>query len=368
MILGVMTSVRNHVLAPLRDEHGQSWVETVVMLPVIVALLLGLFYMHDLVTVRIRAIQAARFVAWESTWYARDDSTNPLNPAMKSPDQLKTRLKQVGLGFGLNKVDVIKRTIGKYNSDQTEGIDPELFVPCPVANLFGGACGAVGKDKSQDFIGGIARGMSGILNGLEKLAGKAAFPFQDLMAMNTNWDKESTGSVYTSLVIYKVGFTGFFQFLGTSKIVQTASVLSHPYTLRRVNNQQEYEELLGDPCDEVFGDTKGHVVRLWLFPSGGVIPISSGGDSAEKAADAIKSIGGAVKCVAGAIGKLGGGLDSALGTSLGFQMPDGTLKEYPELSMPTKTGVKSSDSSGGSLGKSCGEGGGGAMGVGGGCP
>jgi len=362
------TETAGALLAPLRDERGQSWVETVVMLPILVSLLLGLFYMHDLVTVRIRAIQAARFVAWESAWYIRDRPDNP-NRAMKSAADLKKQLQKVGLGFGLNKVDVIKRDIRKYKSDQTEGIESELFVPCAVSNLFGGACGSVGKDKSGDFVNGIASGFSGILDGLASLAGSAAFPIQDLMAQNTNWDDEKNGGVYTSLVVYKVGFTGFFQFLGTSKIVQTASVLSHPYALRRTNDSKEYEELLGDPCDDLFSSTNGHVVKLWLFPSGGVIPVSGGGTSAGQAAnDVIGKVGGAVKCVAAAIGKLGGGLDSALGTSLGFKMPDGTLKEYPELSMPTGTGVGSGNSSGSSFGKQCGEGGGGGMGVGGGCP
>jgi hypothetical protein len=361
-MMDVMKSLRTHALAPLCDARGQSWVETVVMLPVIVALLLGLFYMHDLVTVRIRAIQAARFVAWESTWYAREDNTNR---AMKTPDQLKTRLKQVGLGFGLSKVEVIKRDIRKYEKDQIGGVDPELFVPCPVSNLFGGACGTVGKDESKGFIEGLASGLSGVVSALDKVFGPLAFGMHDLMAENLNWTDELNDSVYTSVVRYRVGYTGFFASLGTSNIVQTASVLSHPYTLRRTNDAKEYEELLGDACD--FSGKKGHVVGLWLLPKNPIPIFGSGGTSGAKASEAISALTTGAKCVSSAFGKLGSMLDSALGTDIGFTMPDGTLKEYPELSMPTKSGVSSTSGSGGSLGKRCGEGGGGAMGVGGGC-
>ena len=98
-----MSERRMRCFDRLGDTSGQSWVETVVMLPVIVALLLGLFYLHDLATTRIRAIQAARFVAWESTWYVREDKTNR---AMPTGAELKKRLREVGLGRGLKNVDV----------------------------------------------------------------------------------------------------------------------------------------------------------------------------------------------------------------------------------------------------------------------
>jgi len=80
----------------LDDERGQSWVETVVMLLIIVPLLLGLFYLHDLTTMRIRAIQAARFVAWESDWYGREDQTNRALRIQTQRDWIN-RLNQIGL-------------------------------------------------------------------------------------------------------------------------------------------------------------------------------------------------------------------------------------------------------------------------------
>ena len=184
-----MSERRMRCFDRLGDTSGQSWVETVVMLPVIVALLLGLFYLHDLATTRIRAIQAARFVAWESTWYVREDKTNR---AMPTGAELKKRLREVGLGRGLKNVDVFRRQVGSFKSDMGAGLEPTFFLPCAVSNLLpgSGACGAGGADQSQGFIGGIASNLSGVLNGLLGLAGDAAFFFQDLMAQNTNWDNE----------------------------------------------------------------------------------------------------------------------------------------------------------------------------------
>src|SRR5207249_1487684 len=204
------------IYALLGDSRGQSWVETVVMLPVIVALLLGLFYLHDLVTTRIRAIEAARFVAWESVWYGREDKPNR---AMKTPAELKQRLRQIGLGVGLTNVDLFQRTLSDYKSIVSPGVEPTFFLPCALNNLLpgAGACGKeVGQDQSQGALEGLANGLSGVLSGLLNLAGDAAAPFQDLMAGNTNWDDEAAGSVYTTRVIYTFGYTGFFKKLGTS--------------------------------------------------------------------------------------------------------------------------------------------------------
>lgn len=330
----------------LRSERGQSWVETVVMLPVIVVLLLGLFYLHDLVATRIRAIQAARFVAWESTWYVREDRENR---AMESNEDLKKKLKKIGLGQGLKNVDVFKRRVSQYKSDVSPGKDAALFIPGAISNLIGNAFG--GGDESGSFINDLAGSLSGVLNGLTGLAGDAAFFFQDLMAKNTNWDDEMNGSVYTARVIYKMSYSGIFQHFGVSTIVQRQSVLSHPYNVKRSTDDQEYSDLLGSPCDF---DTKGHVVKLWLFPQGGVPPITSGGDSAQSVTDGINGAlnlgGGIAKCIVAGPGSALGALDSVLGSSLGFTMPDGTLKEYPELNTSASTGSSSGNGSGGGLG------------------
>ncbi len=331
----------------LRDESGQSWVETVVMLPVIVALLLGLFYLHDLVTTKIRAIQAARFVAWESTWYLREDNDNR-KMTLDTQQKLKDRLRKVGLGGGLANIDVFKRQVRVFHSDVKQGGEPStFFVPAPLNNLISDSFGG---DQSGNFLDGIAGSLSGVLDGLLSLAGDGAFVFQDLMAKNTNWDNEIVGSVYTARLIYKFGYTGFFSNFGTSTIVQRASVLSHPYAVKRSNNGDELDDMLGSPCSFDSSD-HGHVTKLWLFPQGGAPPISSGGTSADSVTGVIDSVldigGGAAKCAISGIVTAFGGLGNLLSGDTSMQMPAGTLKESPELSMPANSG----DSSGGGLGK-----------------
>ena len=372
---------RIHAL--LRREDGQSWVETVVMLPVIVAMLLGLFYLHDLVTTKIRAIEAARVVAWDSIWFGREDLPQRLmlpellNEVPQVDPRLveqawKLRLQLLGLGRGLSHVDVFKRRIGQYASDvSTGGTPPTFFVPAAMGNLIGDTFGS-GSDQSGGFVEGVANSMSGVLNGLLGLAGTASFFFQDGFAQNLNWQTEMQRSVYTARVIYNFGYTGFFAPFGTTTIVERASVLSHPYTLRRTNDDQEYTELLGNPCVNLVDESNGHVVKLWLFPSGGIpFDITGSGPSAGDTVNTIvNKVGDVGKCIIAGPGSLFSALDSLLGSNLGFTMPDGTLKEYPELSMPASSGVSSSNGSGASLG-GCENGGGGALGSNsgfGGCP
>jgi hypothetical protein len=359
-----MTTDRSPIADVLLNDRGQSWVETVVMLPVLVALLLGLFYLHDLVTTKIRAIQAARFVAWESTWYTREDNEPPTvtrkrEMTLNTQQKLKERLSKVGLGRGLKNADVFRRKLRDCKSDVSpNGLDPTFFVPAALGDALGDTFG--GGDGSTNFINGIADSFSGILNGLSGFAGDVAFVGQDALAQNLNWSTEMNDSVYTARVIYTFGYTSFFKNLGTSTIVQRASVLSHPYTLRRTDDEKEYTELLGSPCSNLFGEDNGHVVQLWLLPSGGFpITIDGFGTSLNSV---ISTIGDFGKCIASGPGAVLGALDSVLGSSLGFTMPDGTLKEYPELSMPTNSGGTSESGSGSSLG-GC-ENGGGAMGSG----
>jgi hypothetical protein len=354
-----MANERSRIGALLGDDRGQSWVETVVMLPVIVALLLGLFYLHDLVTTKIRAIQAARFVAWESTWYTREDNEPPnvtrkREMTLNTEQKLKNRLRKVGLGRGLKNVDVFRRNLASYKSDVSpNGVEPAFFVPAAMANVLDDTFG--GGDESGNFINGIADSMSGILNGLTNFAGDAAFIGQDALAQNLNWSTEMNDSVYTARVIYTFAYTGFFKNFGKATIVQRASVLSHPYTLRRTDNEKEYTELLGNPCSNLFGEDNGHVVQLWLLPSGGFpIAIEGFGTALN---DVIETIGDFGKCIVSGPGAVLGALDSVLGSALGFTMPDGTLKEYPELNMPADSGGSSGSGSGSSLG-GCEEGGG----------
>ena len=81
-------------------NRGQSLVETVVMLPVLLMVFLGLDYFYELVSMRARAIEGARFATWESSWYLRDDGKKggaahrPLPPAASSDGTLVTTLRK----------------------------------------------------------------------------------------------------------------------------------------------------------------------------------------------------------------------------------------------------------------------------------
>ncbi len=366
-----MANERPRIVALLRDSRGQSWVETVVMLPVIVALLLGLFYLHDLVTTKIRAIQAARFVGWESTWYTREDNGPPTftrkrEMTLNTQQKLKERLRKVGLGRGLTNVDVFRRGLPQFKSNvsQPPVAESTFFLPAALGDALGDTFG--GGDGAQSFIEDIAGSLSGVLSGLLGVAGDAAFGFQGFQAVNTNWETELNESVYTARVIYKFGYTGFFANFGTATITERASVLSHPYAVKRSNDDSEHSDLLGNPCD--FSED-GHVYKLWLFPQQ-LPPIQGAGDVFNELNGVIDVVGDAAKCVISGPGRLLKGLDELVGTDLGFKMPSGTTKEYPELNMPTNSGSGSGSGSGSSLG-GCEEGGGGAMGSGGGfggCP
>src|ERR1051325_11697820 len=293
-----MTNEPMRIAALLRDSRGQSWVETVVMLPVIVALLLGLFYLHDLVTTRIRAIEAARLVAWDSIWDGREDLFErkmlpellegaPLVDQALFEKARKLRLQLVGLGFG-------------------DGVPPTFFVPAALSNAIGDTFGG---DQSTSFITGIADSLSGVLNGLAGLTGGVAFAFQDMMAQNTNWDTEMDNSVYTARVIYSFGYTGFFRGFGTSTIVQRASVLSHPYVLRRTDDTKEYDELLGDACSDLIGTNSGHVVKLWLFPQKPFPSIQGfGSDVSSTVGNVTDKLGSAGKCIISGLGTPASGL------------------------------------------------------------
>jgi hypothetical protein len=367
-----MANERTRVVELLGNSRGQSWVETVVMLPVIVALLLGLFYLHDLVTTKIRAIQAARFVAWESTWYAREDNDSPpfsrkREMTLNTSTKLKARLRAVGLDRGLKHADVFKRSLANFKSDVSPGAAPTtFFVPAALGNALGDAFG--GGDDSQAFIGNIAGSLSDVISGLAGVAGDAAFFFQGFQAQNTNWETELNESVYTARVVYEFGYTGFFSNFGTVTIVQRASVLSHPYAVKRSNDDSEHSDLLGNPC-AFSGDANGHVYKLWLFPQQ-LPPLQGAGDVFNGLNDVIDVAGDAAKCLISGPGRLLAGLDELVDSGLGFKMPSGTTKEYPELNMPTNSGSSSGSGSGSSLG-GCEEGGGGAMGSDtgfGGCP
>ena len=71
------------------SNRGQSLVELVVSLPILLMLVIGLDYFFQITAARSRAIEAARVSSWESAWYLRDKGQGTINAP---PNNLNARL------------------------------------------------------------------------------------------------------------------------------------------------------------------------------------------------------------------------------------------------------------------------------------
>jgi hypothetical protein len=297
-------------------------IETVVVLPVILLLFLGLYFFKDIVDTRITAVQAARYLTWESVWNARE---NRQDRAIKDDATLKTELEQMGLG-GARLVSVqgakARQSMKDY-SDSTNGAQGFAEPPQFVGNFFQnperkstGSSNAPGTNHVPD-----ESSVSGVIGDLLKVAGGITFGLSDVIAKMTLWDAEADGAVFTSFVTYRVKGTSVFRFLGNTDISQTGSILAHPYNVVRGTDQSEYDRVFGtgDIGDCFSGSGKGHIFDLWFAPS---IPLPG-----------LQQIASFGKCALSTIGESLGILDVLPGSSLKFKIPDGTLKEYPEKNL-----------------------------------
>ena len=361
----------------LSDETGQSWVETVVMLPVLMLVFIGLFYFFDLTRMQAQAIEAARYVTWETTWYVREESDEDRTVATNQA--LQADLQAMGLGAGLNAVVVTPGPLSTYLDRRTGREDATFFVPDALASLFAGS--GVEDGQAADFVNGLGSAANTIF----EVGAAVAIPIHEILGYTTNWHRETDQSVYTTEVRYDFGYGGLFRFTGPTRIREFSSVLSHPLNIRRVNreddgDESEYTALVGDPdpvlCDNGdvnFGPGNGqtaHIFGLWVAPSievpdystpvpglGAVTAVTS------EVVDLVKTIACGAGGLFGTFGQVVS-LGGLLGESeLGFKMPDGTLKEYPEIDLPADAG----GSSGGGSGLGTCEGGGPLASAGGDC-
>lgn len=371
-----MTTKRRHLVEIVRDDAGQSWVETVVMLPVLVLILLGLFYFKGITGMRMQAVEAARYVTWETTWFAREDRPD-VNDVVRPPKDeatFKDELRKIGLGFGLQKVTLKQRPLSTYMDDvEPSGshadAQPTLFLPQAFGDLLGGQVGS-----GDGFLGSLSGAVDPVVNELFGVIADVAVPIHEIFAYQVNWRGETDRAVHTVKVEYDFRTTGMFERFGTVDVNEFSSVLSHPYAIARVKkdedgDKKEYIALVGDPdaiCDSggtTFGEGNGrtaHVFDLWIFPTGGMpsyTPVIGGLSGVFNVVGDVISLVKNIPCGAGGLlsqlNFLGGNID--------FKMPDGTLKEYPELRIDNSS--SSGDSSGSGLG-SCENGGGG---IGSGC-
>lgn len=303
---------------PAIGQAGQSYVETVVMLPVLLAIFLGLYYFDDLMQTRMRAIEAARYMTWEGVWHVREDNNNR---QMKSNGTLVQDLQDMGLGVGLVAVSAgastqNRRSLGGYAGD-VSGADATTIPPQLITDLFGG------DDSALTGALGQVNGLISSLGPLFSVTGDVSFFAHDFFARQTDWVDEANGGVYTAKVVYRFKGAGFFQSLPGIEITEYSSLLTHPLNIKRTNDEEELDALIGTGAMfRCSGSDLGHIFDLWLFPSG---PFADNG-----LADGLSGVLSGGKCFFSQISSVMGIFDF-LGTQLGFKMPDGTLKEFPEL-------------------------------------
>ena len=299
-------------------------IETVIVLPVILLLFLGLYYFKEIVNTRMRAVEAARYVTWESVWNARE-----LRPGrgIKDDVTLRAELLQLGLGRGLISVEGARggrKSLGGYAGTIQNGLPGYVEVPAFVGNFFQNPeRSATGSSQSAPGSGQLPQmdSFAGAFQSVLNVAGDLTFGISDTVAKMTDWDAEADGAVFTSFVTYRVRGTSVFRFLGNTDISQTSSILGHSYNVMRQTNQSEYDRVFGtgDIGSCAFGTGRGHIFDLWFLPT---VPITGVAE--------VTTIG---KCFLAEAGGIIGIVD-VLGGNLGFKLPDGTLKEYPELHLP----------------------------------
>ena len=307
-----------------RGESGQSMIETVIVLPVILLLFLGLYYFKEIVNTRMRAVEAARFLTWESVWNAREKRPDR---AIKNDETLRQEVVQLGLGRGLVSLEGVRggrKSLGTYAGTIQNGAPGYIAVPAFVGNFFQSP-EQTATDSSQSSPGSgqlpAMDSFSGAFQQVLNVAGDLTFGLSDTVAKMTDWDAEADGAVFTSFVTYRVRGTSVFRFLGNTDISQTSSILSHSYNVVRETNQTEYDRVFGtgDIGSCATGSGRGHIFDLWFLPT---VPVTGIAE--------VTNIG---KCFLAEAGSIIGIVDS-LGGNLGFKVPDGTLKEYPELHLP----------------------------------
>ena len=343
-------------------QRGQSMVETVVFLPVLVVIFLGMFYLKGLINTKHRAIEAARYVTWENTWIPREgidmdvaEDDRP-NRGFKTDDQLKTELQQLGLGTFLERVQGTKQKekIGDYfNRLQPGSATLKGGIPTVLSEVLGGSGpfssnsdtssfqnnpdGSPGDSQSSASGNGagpdldIGQGLNSLLN----VFGQAAFPAFEFFGRQTKWGTEADESVITSQVVYKYAAGGTRLFVPRF-VAEQSSILSHPWNIKRSTDEEEHNRLAGTgglgECTDA--DDRGHIFDLWLVPSGGDL-------SPLRAVPKCPIV--AIINVVGFLGKL-----NFLDNPQDPRVPNGTLKEYPEMDLPTNLGNGGTGSNGGS--------------------
>ena len=327
------------VSAVLRDAKGQAITEMLIFLPTLLILFLGGIYLREMNDTKFRAIEAARYVTWQGVWYVRDPYKGGTGGTVKTSANLEAELKNVGLGRNLVPGEARARMtmgLGDYVDAFTTANPPAgdplgsfgglPRVP-PLPPFFSPAV-ALGAAMTQ------SAGASAI-GSLMSFASTAGIPYlaQDYIAQSTKWTDESQNTIYAARVIYRFGGAGLFGAIPAISIVERSNLLSHPYNIERSDNQGEYDEMFGcnfleeSSCSGKTQPPDSHVFDLWLVPSNPVPGVTV----------TATFLGGIKRLASGNFPPFNPGLANLPSPFNGIfawpKMPEGTLKEYPELNM-----------------------------------
>jgi hypothetical protein len=325
-----------------RDAKGQAITEMLIFLPTLLLLFLGGIYLREMSDTKIRAIEAARYVTWQGVWYVRGAYKGGSGGTVKTTAQLRNELNQVGLGRNLiearadmstpssdftlgNYVEAFTTTNPPAGDPLGAFANPRVFPLPPVTSVAFAGAGALTPAAGTGAIGSLLSFASTTLN-LPYLA-------QDWVAQNTNWTNESKKTIYAARVTYGFGGAGLFGAIPQIRIVERSNLLSHPYNIERTDNQGEYDEMFGcnfleaSSCSGRTQPPDSHVFDLWLVPTNPIPGVTV----------TAPFLGGIKRLASGNFPPFNPGLADLPSPFNGIfawpKMPEGTLKEYPELNM-----------------------------------
>jgi len=301
------------------------------MLPILLMILMGLDYFFEITAMRQRAIEAARYFTWETAWYLRDNGKQfgaerpSVSNTMRSIPDVK-----IQRFFVDGQADAARRKLNEYSDDITA---PSFASDEPRGQeVVETAIGFIAKaaDGLSEITNGDADANSAVgdlfneLSGPLSAVGDFGFFLDDLWARNTNWPSEADHAIFTARVEYKANGINFFHLIKPTDIVQFSSVLSHPLLIVRTDDENEFEQLVGGSgvLDCSSNSSQGHIFDAWMVPTD-FGPASGLGTG-------LTLFGTVLKCIPGVIGNAFSFMDSIAATELGFRMPEGTLKEFPE--------------------------------------
>ena len=301
-------------------------VEMVILLPLVLILIFGLDFLRGLVMARMRAVEAARFVAFEGL------------SGVASRGDRSGELRAVGLGRGLTRVsgDASRSSIAAFVTGAPRGRARRDEAPSALAAFLGEDDGAtesfrralreVGRrfrdDVPAELLERAPEGHLGLAvvaaaeaSARGSTASPALFALPDLLGAASGRESDGARSVITTRVTYGHRGRGLFRVFGRTRLEESASLVVDPFAELRC---------AGTACTVV-----DRVRGLWLVPDG--IPVAPASDvgptllvAEETRADprSLKRVVGRLETTLARLPLVGATPD--------FELPNVDLSAYPE--------------------------------------